>query len=131
VSRIFFDNIKCDSENGAFIGGEEGKVSNIKIENSSFKIEKKQTSKAAFTICVHGTTGLLKDGISAFYFDTAKDIVVSNCSVEWGKENPGYFNKVLFAKNIQNLSVTKISGEAARPNSEKCVFLNCQNITVE
>jgi polygalacturonase len=132
VSRIFFDNIKCNSENGVFIGGEEGKVSDIKIENSSFRIERKTNYEGGiYDLRPSDTIGLLKDDISAFYLDTAKDIVVSNCSVEWGKENPGYFNKVLFAKNIENLSVTKISGEAAKPNSEKCEFLNCQNITVE
>ncbi|MDP3580585.1 MAG: hypothetical protein Q8S39_01545, partial [Ignavibacteria bacterium] len=77
------------------------------------------------------SVGLLKDEISAFYIDTAKDITVSNCSVEWGKENPGYFNKVMYAKNVNNLSIAKIIGQSAKTNSEKMEFLNCENLAVE
>ena len=132
VSRIYFDNIKCDSENGVFIGGEEGKVSGVKIENSSFKIEQKTKFEGGiYDLRPSDSVGLLKDEISAFYIDTAKDITVSNCSVEWGKENPGYFNKVMYAKNVNNLSIAKIIGQSAKTNSEKMEFLNCENLAVE
>jgi polygalacturonase len=127
VSKIYFDNIKCDSENGVFIGGEEGKVSEVKIENSSLKISKKTKFEGGiYDLRPSETVGLLKDEISAFYFDSAEDITVSNCSVDWGNENPGYFNKVLFAKNIKNLSVLNIRGEAAKPAAQKMEFQNCQ-----
>jgi polygalacturonase len=132
VSNIFFDNIKCDSENGVFIGGEEGKVSGVKIENSSFKIEKKTNYQGGiYDLRPSETVGLLKDDISGIYIDTAKDVTISNCSVEWGKENPGYFNKVLYAKNVDGLTVTKIQGQPAKSNSEKTDFINCKNLSVE
>lgn len=132
VNKIIFDNIKCDSENGAFIGGEEGKVIEVKIENSSFRIEKKTRFQGGiYDLRPSDTIGLLKDEISAIYIDTAKDVIVSNCSVEWGKDNPGYYNKILFAKNVQNLSATKIQGSSAKQNSDKYELQNCQNTIVE
>jgi len=132
VSKILFSNIFCDSENGVFIGGEEEKINGVKIENSSFRIEKKTKFEGGiYDLRPSDTIGLLKDDISAFYFDTAKDITVSNCSVEWGKENPGYFNKVLHAKNVENLSVINIHGQAAKADSEKMEFLNCPNLHME
>ena len=132
VSNIFFDNIKCNSENGVFIGGEEDKVCGVKIENSSFKIEKKTKFVGGiYDLRPSDTVGLLKDEISGIYIDTAKDVTISDCSVEWGKENPGYFNKVLHAKNVKNLSVSKIIGQSAKTNSEKTEYLNCENLSVE
>jgi polygalacturonase len=132
VSKIVFNNIMCESENGVFIGGEEDKVHGVKIENSSFKIMKKTKFEGGiYDLRPSDTIGLLKDEISAFYFDTAKDITVSHCVVEWGKENPDYFNKVLRAKNVKNLSVTNILGQSAKTNSEKMEFLNCEHLTVE
>ncbi len=132
VRKIFFDNIKCESENGVFIGGEENKISEVKIENSSFKIEKKTKYEGGiYDLRPSDTVGLLKDEVAAFYFDTANDITVSNCSVKWGKDNPAYFNKVLRAKDVCNLHVTKIQGQPAKPHSEKMEFINCRNLNAE
>lgn len=132
VGKIYFDNIKCESENGVFIGGEEEKISNIKIENSSFKIVKMtKYDGGVYDLRPSDTVGLVKDEISGFYIDTAQDISISNCIVEWGKENPNYFNKVLYAKNVKNLSIIKILGQAAKTDSEKMEFLNCENLSVE
>ena len=132
VSRIFFDNIKCDSENGVFIGGEEDKVTQIKIENSSFKIVKKTNYEAGiYDLRPSDTVGLLKDGISAIYIDTAKDITINNCSVEWNDDHSIPFKKIVFAKDVENLSVKNVSGNSTKADSDKMEFLNCENLSIE
>lgn len=132
VRKVLFSNISCDSENGVFIGGEEGKITGVTIEHSSLKIAKKTKFVGGiYDLRPSDTIGLLKDDISAFYFDTAKDIAVVNCSVEWGGVNPGYYNKVVYATKVENLSLGHIRGCAAKADAEAMEFHNCPNLSLE
>ena len=64
VSHIYFHNIRCTSENGAFVGGDTPE----KVDGEGF---------------VRGNT-------YGFYIDTASDIRLQSCNVAWGTPRPDH-----------------------------------------
>lgn len=91
VNHIFFNNIKCTSENGIFVGGDTpGKVSHICFDNVDITLLK----RTAYDGGVYDKRpcdgeGFIHDKTYAFYLDTASDISIrENCNVYWGELPP-------------------------------------------
>ena len=132
VRNILFSNIMADSENGAFIGGEKGKIENITLRNVQLTINKKtQFEGGVYDLRPSDTVGLLCTNIAGFYFDNAKNITLQDCAVNWDENKPSYFGHALFASEIEKLTIDNLSGEAAFPEKlEPFNFQNCTNVRI-
>jgi polygalacturonase len=129
VKNIRFFNLKCKSENGIFVGGEKNKINNIRFININLEIEKKtKFNGGIYDLRPSDTVGLLKTDTAGFYFDTAENISVKNCTVKWGANIASYFDKAIYAKNINGISIDNFEGTAAKNNSEPFEFISCENI---
>lgn len=130
VRNILFSNIIAKSENGVFIGGEEGKIENIRLQNIQLEINKTtQYAGGIYDLRPSDTIGILETGTSGFYLDTAKDVLLRNCEVKWGNSRPEYFKYAVSAKNIDQLQIIDFSGEAAHPESnDPFYFENCRQV---
>lgn len=118
VTNIYFSNIKCESENGIFVGGDsKEKIKNIYFDQVDLFIFKRTNFVGGVydkrpcdgDLFVKGTT-------AGFYFDTASDIVIRNSSVRWGDVRPSYFGEVLEQHNVDNLTTFNLMGKKATSN---------------
>ena len=86
VSRIYFSNIKCTSENGIFVGGDtQDKVNHIYFEDVDLLLQKRTAYEGGIydkRPCVG--EGFIHDKTYGFYIDTASDILIDDCTVTWG-----------------------------------------------
>ncbi|AMR34544.1 glycoside hydrolase [Mucilaginibacter sp. PAMC 26640] len=123
VKNIYFSNIKCQSENGIYVGGESAdKISGVYFDNVDLRINK--TTKIAGGIYDRrpaNVEGLIKGNTSGFYLDNATDIVIRNSSVKWGNSRPAFFAHVLESHKVINLKAGSLYGNPAFPNLLKIV----------
>lgn len=92
VSGIFFNNIKCTSENGIFVGGDTpDKVNHIYFDNVDINLLKRTAyDGGVYDKRPCAGEGFIHDKTYAFYLDTASDISIhENCDVYWGELPPG------------------------------------------
>lgn len=105
VSNIYFNNIKCTSENGIFIGGDEiDKINNIYFDKVDIMLYK----RTPFAGGVYDKRpckgeGFVYDKTYAFYIDTASDIDITNCTINWGDTKPDYA-----AGDIKELNTSRV-----------------------
>jgi polygalacturonase len=129
VRNILFSNILAQSENGVYVGGEPGKISNIRFRNIDIKIEKTTNYQGGlYDLRPSDTVGILQTETAGFYFDQAAQVSVKNCSVKWGANKKPYFGNALYAANIQGLEITGFNGEAAFP--EENIAINIHNCEI-
>jgi polygalacturonase len=129
VKNILFSNINCKSENGVFVGGEENKVGNIKFVGVNLELEKKTSFEGGiYDLRPSETVGLLKTRTAGFYIDCANDISIKNCSVKWGINKAPYFDKAIFASNVNGISVENFMGQSANNKNEPLEILNCSKL---
>jgi len=65
--------------------------------------------------------GFIKGSTSGFYFDEAGNISIRNCSVQWGKNRPGYFTHAVESNHVSNLDITGFAGVAAFPEKQEAI----------
>jgi len=130
VRNILFSNITAKSENGVYVGGEPGKISNIRFQNVDLEIDKTTVFKGGlYDLRPSDTIGILETKTSGFYFDKAAQISVKNCTVKWGSNKEPYFGHALYATNIQGLEIAGFNGEAAFPEENEAISIqNCEII---
>lgn len=82
VSRIWFVNVKCTTENGVFVGGDTpDKVNNIHFENVDLRFVRTSPYPGGVydkRPCLG--EGFVNDGTYAFYVDQATDIYIKDCA---------------------------------------------------
>ncbi len=117
VKNITFSNIKCNSENGVYVSAEsKDKIDNIIFDQVDLCIDKTTLLEGGiYDRRPCEVEGFVKGRTSGFYFDTAKDITVRNCSVKWGDNRPDYFSHALESNNVDKIDLTNFSGESAFP----------------
>ena len=126
VKDIVFSNIICRSENGIFIGGEEGKVGNIRLNNVQVTIEKTtQYTGGIYDLRPSDTIGLLETGTAGIYIDTVKNIIINDCSLKWGENIAPYYNKAAVIKNSNDIRIENFIGNAADSKNEPFEITNC------
>lgn len=132
VRNIVFSNISCRSENGIFVGGEKGKISNIRFENVNLKIEVITYFTSGFyDLRPSDTVGLLKTDTAGFYIDTADRIFIKNCSLQWGENKADCFKKAIYSDNVIGLEIENFSGTAADDFKNPFEIKNCENISIK
>lgn len=103
VSRIWFTNIKCTSENGVFVGGDvPGKVNNIHFENVDLHLERR-TGYPGGIYDKRPCDGesFVQDATYGFYIDTARDISIESSHVTWGNPKPLHAAGDILRKNVK------------------------------
>ncbi|MDE6533198.1 MAG: glycoside hydrolase family 28 protein [Muribaculaceae bacterium] len=83
VSRIRFNNVFCTSENGVFIGGDvPGKINRILFSNVNIDLVKTTSYPGGvYDLRPRDGEGFVESPTYGFFFDTADDITVRDCSV--------------------------------------------------
>ncbi|RYE30729.1 MAG: glycoside hydrolase family 28 protein, partial [Sphingobacteriaceae bacterium] len=115
VSRIFFSNIKCTSENGVYVSAEsKEKISVVNFDQVDLYINK----TTAYPGGIYDrrpslVEGLVKAKTSGFYFDTASNVFIRNSSVTWGKNRPAYFGQMLQSYQVENLKTVNVTVDPA------------------
>ena len=123
VKNIYFNNIKCTSENGVYVSAESSdKISNIVFDNVDVLIDKTTTiAGGVYDRRPCKAEGFVKGSTSGFYFDSAKSITVRNCSVQWGNTKPEYFAHVIESRHVDLLTVFNVGGNAAFPEKQQAI----------
>jgi Glycosyl hydrolases family 28 len=127
IHDIVIKNIKGKAENSVRINGtKESRIKNVKLENVAITLDRwtkykgglfdNRPTKAYPDIENHGNPG--------FYIRYADNVEIKNCSVQWGKNIPGYFTYALEAHDVKDLKVKDFKGEAAHPTRDKAVVID-------
>lgn len=116
VSDIYFSNIKCDSENGVFVGGEAAdKIQRIYFDQVDILISKKsQFQGGVYDKRPCEGEDFVTGKTFGFYMDTASGITIRNSSVTWGDTRPSYFADIMEARGVTGLAVSNLTGKSAR-----------------
>ncbi len=109
VSNIFFNNIKCTSENGIFVGGDtQDKVNHIYFDKVDILLYKRSTFPGGvYDKRPCKGEGFVYDKTYAFYIENASDIDINNCSVSWGDTKPDYAAGEVKEINTKNVKINK------------------------
>jgi len=123
VTDIYFNNIKCVSENGIYVGAESpDKVSGVVFDGVDVSINKTtELPGGVYDRRPSNVEGLLKAKTSAFYLDKASQVTIRNCSVSWGKNRPAYFAHILESNGVVDLKTINLGGESAFPSKVEAI----------
>lgn len=112
VKNIYFNNIKCTSENGVYVSGESAdKISNIYFDNVDVFIDKTTAIPGGvYDRRPANVEGFVKGVTTGFYIDTAAGITIRNCSVKWGQQRPAYFAAPLFIRGVNESKIINLEG---------------------
>ncbi|MDM8335867.1 glycoside hydrolase family 28 protein [Mediterranea massiliensis] len=107
VSRIWFSNVKCTSENGIFVGGDvPGKVNHIYFNDIDLLLHKRTDYPGGvYDKRPCDGEGFVKDKTYGFYIDTASDITIENSHILWGDTRPDNAAEGVMQKNAQNVVI--------------------------
>jgi polygalacturonase len=131
VRNISFVNIECRSENGIFVGGEEGKVENILFDGVVLHLEKiTSRTGGVYDLRPSDTVGLLATGTSGFLAIDAKDITICDSAVHWGTRLAPYFGSALRAIRVNGLTLAGFKGESAVAGGKAVETENCTDVTI-
>ena len=130
VRNISFVNVDCTSENGVFIGGEAGKISDITFDGLHVTVEKRTDyTGGVYDLRPSDTADLLFAGTSGIYILDAASVAIRNSSVRWGKNRAPYFNAALRALRVHCLTLDDFKGESAFTGVDPVSIENCSNVT--
>ena len=106
VSNIYFSNIKCESENGAFIGAEtKDRIQNIYLDQVDMFIYKRTNFQGGIydkRPCKGDE--FVKGKTYGFYIDGATNVNIRNSSVRWGDTKLDYYAGTIYTDNVDKLT---------------------------
>ena len=107
VARIWFNDIKCISENGVFVGGDvPGKVHKIYFQNVDLYLMKRTDYEGGvYDKRPCEGESFISGKTYGFYIDTANDISLDNCHTQWIDPYPTHKAGDLMKKNATNVTV--------------------------
>ena len=120
IKNITFGNIRCKSENGVFVGGEDSsKISNIRFDDVDVVINKSTGYQGGLYDCRPcAGAKMISRPTNGFFIQNARRIFINDCSVTWGQDKPEYFGKALETENVIDLVVENFEGEDAFEKGE-------------
>lgn len=129
VRNIIFSNIICNSENGVFVGGDAGKVSNIRFHDVQLKIQRKTAYPCGLYDLRPSEKGIISSPTAGFYILQSSEVWIHNCSLKWGSQKDPCYGHAIFAEDVSELAISKFSGTAAFPDSMDDISLhNCHQV---
>jgi hypothetical protein len=126
---VRIQNVTGRAENSVRIcGTKESRIRDVRLENVSVTLDRwtsyrggvfdNRPTKVYTEIEPHGTPGI--------FIRNADNVLVKKCSVAWGKNRPDYFTNALEVQNVTKLKLTQFSGEAAHPERDEAIVVNCK-----
>jgi hypothetical protein len=132
VRNVEFINIDCRSENGIFVGGEDGKVSDIRFSDVRVMVEKTtEYTGGIYDLRPSDTIGLLSSGTYGFMLRNASAIRIYNSGVKWGRVLPPYYRGALTASQVNGLVLESFTGESAGVDTDAVSIEECTNVTIK
>lgn len=132
VRNILFSNIVCNSENGVFVGGDPGKVKNIRFHDVQLKIERKTGYPCGLYDLRPSKRGIISAETAGFYILESSEVWIHNCSLKWGGSRDRRFGQAIYAEHVTGLKISGFSGSAAYPEAGNGVtILNCRNVVTD
>lgn len=107
VSRIYFHNIRCTSENGVFVGGDTPeKVNHIYFDRVSLNLQKRTPFEGGiYDKRPCDGEGFLKGNTYGFYLSTASQVKLSACNVAWENPYPDHASEDIRQENTRQVTV--------------------------
>jgi polygalacturonase len=130
VRNIQFVNIQCKSENGIFVSGEPGTISDLQFTSVKMTVEKTTTFPGGvYDVRPSNREGLKQDDTCGFYFEKISGLQVNHCHVEWiGRMEP-YFSHAFYAERCINVKINNFMGHSAFPELKNPFkFLHCEKV---
>ncbi|WP_321438650.1 glycosyl hydrolase family 28 protein [uncultured Bacteroides sp.] len=105
VTNISFNNIKCESENGVFVGADtKDKIQNIYFDQVDLMISKRTNFEGGiYDKRPCNGAEFVKGKTYGFYLENASNVTIRNSSVRWGDTRPAYFADTMFSQNVDGL----------------------------
>jgi polygalacturonase len=126
LSNVVVQNVTGRAENSIRVNGTpESRVHDVRFENVTVTFDRwtkyrgglfdNRPTRVLDPIETHGNPG--------FSLRHADNIVLKNCSVNWGGNLPDYFTCALEAENVTNLRLTGFRGKAAHPDRDEAIAI--------
>jgi polygalacturonase len=129
VRNIVFSNIICKSENGVFVGGDEGKVKNIRFHDIQLEIAKTTSYPGGKYDLRPSKKGIISTKTAGFCILRSSEVRIHNSNVKWDRNKKPYFGNGIYAEDVSGLVITGFSGDAAFPDQEEAIRIsNCENV---
>jgi hypothetical protein len=127
IHNVRIQNVSGRAENSVRVSGTpEGRIRDVALENVAVTLDRwtpyrgglfdNRPTTAYPDIEPHGNPG--------FSIRHADNVVLKNCSVEWGAKRPDYFTHALEAQDVTKLQLTQFAGEAAHPDRDAAILIN-------
>jgi hypothetical protein len=130
VRDIVFSNIICNSENGIFMGGDKGKVKNIRLHNIQLKIERKTGYPCGLYDLRPSKKGIIPTRTAGYYIQSASEVWIQNCSLKWGRNLDPVYGNAIYAEDVSGFDIQGFTGEAAFPEKDRALVLkNCEQVS--
>lgn len=109
VSNIFFNNVKCTSENGIFVGGDTpDKIHHIYFDRVDIRLSKRTGYEGGiYDKRPCDGEGFIHDKTYAFYLDTASDISINDCNISWDTPRPDQPGGEIKERNTSRVKINK------------------------
>ncbi|OJU56511.1 MAG: glycoside hydrolase [Bacteroidales bacterium 45-6] len=110
VSNIYFSNIKCESENGVFVGADHSdRIQNLYFDQVDMLICKRTNFEGGiYDKRPCNGDEFIKGKTYGFYLENATNVKIRNSSVRWGDTRPAYFASTYFQKGVEGLQVVNL-----------------------
>jgi len=125
VKNIYFHNISCSGENGAYISGtEDNLLEEIVLDNVRLEIHKWTKWPGG----VHDRRPCADDEIvyqenAGIFCAHTKNVTLRSIKVVWGENPPNYYGSAIEAKNVSELQIDDFKGKGAHSN-KKDILIN-------
>ena len=131
VRNIVFTGIACTSENGVFVGGEDGKISDITFTDVRLAVEKRtHYDGGMYDLRPSDTIGLLRAGTHGFCLMNAASVAIRDSSVRWGAHTAPYFGAAVHAERVHGLTLDSFAGEGAFGDTPPIATSHCTNVSL-
>ena len=125
IRNIYFSNIQCTSENGAYVSGESPeKIQNVYFDQVNITLRK----STAIPGGVYDRRPCQAEGFetgrtSGIYINGAQHMQIKNSSVKWIDPKPAYFAYAIECVHTSDVAITGFTGNAAFPSRMKAVIM--------
>ncbi len=127
IHNIHVENVTGTSENSVRINGtKESRISNVRFKNVNVTLNRwtnypgnlfdNRPTKVYEDIEPHDNPGI--------YIRFSDQVVLKDCSVNWGNTVPDYFTNAILAHDVTDIKIEGFKGEAAHPDRDKAVVVN-------
>ena len=126
LSNVVVQNVTGRAENSVRVNGTPAsRIHDVRFENVAVTFDRwtkyrggrfdNRPTRVLDPIETHGNPG--------FSLRHADNVVLKNCSVNWGGNLPDYFTCALEAENVTELRLTGFRGKAAHPDRDEAIVI--------